>query len=279
MTDRTGGPSCIMHHRLIMHMPHYCRRPDNYGEQHELGSEGGARNHERLQPQDLTLARSLRLRAEGLEKVVTSMLKSPPPIHPIDDHDTTPTSSPKPKPSKHPHTLPNGICLRLAFGTLFLARRNLQVPINVRDRPTSLHGMIACLGLIVAAAGSPKLHTITFCTESLFRSKGKSNAPGCHPTVFLSDAPSYNVFRIHRFIRPQVTRPDSRLGLMLRISGSPLRRVTKSGDDAGTFYNIPQPKVTTAVASRRRVADAKRELVRKSIGSGMKTLKELAVKD
>lgn len=94
------------------------------------------------------------------------------------------------------------------------------------------------------------------------------------PTVFLSDAPSYNVFRIHRFIRPQVTRPDSRLGLMLRISGSPLRRVTKSGDDAGTFYNIPQPKVTTAVASRRRVADAKRELVRKSIGSSVRALKE-----
>ena len=124
MTDRTGGPSS----------PNYAhrRRPENYEEEDELGSEGedaevlkarsGARNdeeEENLRRQDLTLARSLRLRAEGLEKVVTSMLEQPPPIHPIDDDDiTTPPSSPKLKPSKHPHTLPNGVRLRLALGTI-----------------------------------------------------------------------------------------------------------------------------------------------------------------
>jgi hypothetical protein len=124
MTDRTGGPSS----------PNYAhrRRPENYEEEDELGSEGedtgvlkarsGARNDEedeRLRRQDLALARSLRLRAEGLEKVVTSMLEQPPPIHPInDDVITTPPSSPKLKPSKHPHTLPNGVRLRLALGTI-----------------------------------------------------------------------------------------------------------------------------------------------------------------
>ena len=77
MTDRTGGSSS----------PNYahCRRPEIYEGEDELGSEGedagvfkarsGARNDEegeRLRRQDLTLARSLRLRAEGLEKVVSS---------------------------------------------------------------------------------------------------------------------------------------------------------------------------------------------------------------
>ena len=64
-------------------------QPESYEKEHELGSEGedagflkrsGARNDEEdemLRRQDLTLARSLRLRAEGLEKVVTSMLEQP----------------------------------------------------------------------------------------------------------------------------------------------------------------------------------------------------------
>ena len=80
MTDRTGGPSS----------PNYAhrQRPENCEEEDELRSEGedtevlkarsGARNDEEdegLRRQDLTLARSLRLRAEGLEKVVTSMLE------------------------------------------------------------------------------------------------------------------------------------------------------------------------------------------------------------
>ena len=80
MTDRTGGPSS----RNYAHR----RRPENYEEEDDLGSEGecvgilkarsGAGNDEedeRLRRQDLTLARSLGLRAEGLEKVVPSMLE------------------------------------------------------------------------------------------------------------------------------------------------------------------------------------------------------------
>ncbi|PFH48295.1 hypothetical protein AMATHDRAFT_65768 [Amanita thiersii Skay4041] len=132
MTDRTGGPPS----------PNYThrRRPENYEEDDEVGSEGedthvlkarigGAApqtrdEDERMKRQDLPLARSLRLRAEGLEKVVTSMLDQPPPIHPIDDDDipTTPTS-PKSNQSTqrngpHPHTLPNGVRLRLGLGTI-----------------------------------------------------------------------------------------------------------------------------------------------------------------
>ena len=81
MTDRTGGPSSPNHA--------HCRRAENYEEEDELVREGedggvfearsGARNDEedeRLRRQDLTLAhRSLRLRADGIEKVVTSMLE------------------------------------------------------------------------------------------------------------------------------------------------------------------------------------------------------------
>ena len=80
LTYLTGGPSS----------PNYAhrRRPANYEGKDELGSEGedpgvlkarsDARNDEedeRLRRQDLTLTRSLRLGAEGLEKVVTSMLE------------------------------------------------------------------------------------------------------------------------------------------------------------------------------------------------------------
>ena len=63
-------------------------QPESYEEEHEFGSEGedarvlkarsGARNDEEdemLRRQDLTLARSHRLRAEGLGKVVTSILE------------------------------------------------------------------------------------------------------------------------------------------------------------------------------------------------------------
>ncbi|KAH9481144.1 hypothetical protein JR316_0005664 [Psilocybe cubensis] len=130
MTDRTGGPTS----------PNYIhrKRPESYEEDDEEGSEGeevvalkaraGGPGHphnddedERLGRQDLALARSLRLRAEGLEKVVISMLDQPPPIHPINDEDIlTPPTSPKLTASNaaHPHRLPNGVRLRLALGTI-----------------------------------------------------------------------------------------------------------------------------------------------------------------
>lgn len=140
MTDRTGGPlSSNYAHR---------KRPENYEEDDQEGSEGeDAENlkarggpdrphlnddDERMARQDLELARNLRLRAEGLEKVVTSMLEQPPPIHPANDEDIlTPPTSPRLNPSNqpdplHPHTLPNGVRLRLALGTMindFFARQ------------------------------------------------------------------------------------------------------------------------------------------------------------
>lgn len=129
MTDRTGGPSST----------HYAHRsrPENYDSDSDALSEGeppssltarvhshGVDEDELLARQDLTLARSLRLRAEGLEKVITSMLEQPPAHHPLvgDEDDAiggmaSPPESPRLKPA-HPHTLPNSVRLRLALGTV-----------------------------------------------------------------------------------------------------------------------------------------------------------------
>ncbi|KAK0469520.1 uncharacterized protein EV420DRAFT_1633943 [Desarmillaria tabescens] len=134
MTDRTGGPRSQNYiHR---------RRPENFEEEEVVGSDGedvvmlktraAGRHHdplsdaeeERLRNQDLSLARSLRLRAEDLEKIVLSMLEQPPPVLPIPDEDIlTPPTSPQIHPSNqrtgsHPHTLPNGVRLRLALGVM-----------------------------------------------------------------------------------------------------------------------------------------------------------------
>ncbi|KDR68573.1 hypothetical protein GALMADRAFT_146227 [Galerina marginata CBS 339.88] len=152
MTDRTGGPTS----------PNYIhrRRPESYEEEDEDGSEGeevvalkaraGGPGHphndeedERLGRQDLALARSLRLRAEGLEKVVISMLDQPPPIHPINDEDIlTPPTSPKLNPSNptHPHLLPNGVRLRLALGAIvndLFARQAPPPPYRHTHAPNS----------------------------------------------------------------------------------------------------------------------------------------------
>ncbi|KAJ3919917.1 hypothetical protein F5877DRAFT_66161 [Lentinula edodes] len=122
MSDRTGGPTSSNYaHR---------RRPENYEEDDEAGSDGEAvlalkarrepqdDEEARLHAQDLQLARSLRLRAEGLEKVINSMLVQPPPVHLHfeDDFFVDPNQ----------HILPNGVRLRLALGTLvndFFARQ------------------------------------------------------------------------------------------------------------------------------------------------------------
>ncbi|KAF7336932.1 hypothetical protein MVEN_02129600 [Mycena venus] len=149
MTDRTGGPGTPQYqHR---------HRPENYEEEDDVGSDGEdavtlkaragdpGRPHnddedERLRSQDLVLARSLRLRAEGLEKVITSMLDQPPPEHrPIDEELLTPPTSPRILPSgartPGPHVLPNGVRLRLALGTMIndLFARQAPVPPH-RDR-------------------------------------------------------------------------------------------------------------------------------------------------
>lgn len=130
MTDRTGGPSS----------PNYThrRRPENYDEEEEVLSEGedilflktrsgwpgpthDDDDADHLSKQDLALARSLRLRAEGLESVISSMLDQPPPHHPTDDESLNGRSPSSPKGFRtglHPHTLPNGVRLRLALGTV-----------------------------------------------------------------------------------------------------------------------------------------------------------------
>ncbi|EMD33876.1 hypothetical protein CERSUDRAFT_117402 [Gelatoporia subvermispora B] len=148
MTDRTGGPpSSNYAHR---------ERPENYEEEEEVYSDGedvatltarsGGPGHthedaedERLERQDLALARNLRQRAESVEKVATAMLDQPPevpPIHPDDLLD--PPTSPKLLPqnqSLHQHTLPNGVRLRLALATVIndlFSRRAPSRPPNSR---------------------------------------------------------------------------------------------------------------------------------------------------
>jgi len=120
MTDKTGGTKA----------PNYAHRtrPEGYEEEEEEGSEGeevlamkartGDPNHplsdeeERFRRQDFSLARGLRARAEGLEKVIASMLDQPPPVHPLNDDDANVNNV------KDIHRLPNGVRLRLALGTI-----------------------------------------------------------------------------------------------------------------------------------------------------------------
>lgn len=122
LTDRTGGPLS----------PNYTNRhrPENYDEEEDALSEGEDNlflksrtnwishddDADHLNKQDLALARDLRLRAEGLESVISSMLDQPPPHH--DDDSGHPSSPKSVRTGTHPHTLPNGVRLRLALGTV-----------------------------------------------------------------------------------------------------------------------------------------------------------------
>lgn len=144
MTDRTGGPSSSNYgHR---------ERPENYEEDEEIYSDGedmrvlGAREggpehthgddeDDRLERQDLALARNLRQRAESVEKVATAMLDQPPeerPMHPDDllEPPTSPSLQPQ-SARQHKHILPNGVRLRLALATVindFFSRRAPDLP-------------------------------------------------------------------------------------------------------------------------------------------------------
>ncbi|KAI0636014.1 hypothetical protein C8Q77DRAFT_1052976 [Trametes polyzona] len=131
MTDRTGGSAAANYaHR---------ERPENYEEEEEMYSEGedvrvlsareggpehthGDDEEERLERQDLPLARNLRQRAESVEKVATAMLDQPPEVRPLHPDDLLePPTSPSLQPQharQHQHTLPNGVRLRLALATV-----------------------------------------------------------------------------------------------------------------------------------------------------------------
>ncbi|KAF7315831.1 hypothetical protein MIND_00099300 [Mycena indigotica] len=144
MTDRTGGAGTPQYaHR---------QRPENYEEEDDVGSDGEdpvtlkaragdpGRPHnddedERLRSQDLSLARALRLRAEGVEKVITSMLEQAPPPHPVPSEELlTPPTSPRIQPTGGknlgPHALPNGVRLRLSLGTMINDLFARQAPVQ-----------------------------------------------------------------------------------------------------------------------------------------------------
>ncbi|KAK2459870.1 hypothetical protein APHAL10511_008070 [Amanita phalloides] len=228
MTDRTGGPSSSNYtHR---------HRPENYEEDDELGSEGEDVGNlkARLNPpghfsdaertrQDLSLARSLRLRAEGLEKVVTSMLDRPPPIHPVVDDDIVtaqPPSSPKlsPASARDLHKLPNGVRLRLALGTIIndlFARQMPRPPYRYTHPPgcksstsmntsrsspeLSLSALPASLAPLSSVSGSKALHS--------------HNTPQAPPT-----SPVYP----HRRSPPPHPTPTQRTISLYYIGASPL---------------------------------------------------------
>ena len=152
LTNRTGGPQSPNYiHRT---RPELCEEEDEEGSEGEdiaplkARAPGGPHPHddeenERRKHRDLPLARSLHLRAEGLEKVITSMLEQPPPIH-DENMLSRPTSPPNNGSSSstttHPHTLPNGVRLRLAVGTIIndlFARQAPPPPYRHTHAPNS----------------------------------------------------------------------------------------------------------------------------------------------
>ena len=147
MTNRTGGPQSPNYiHRT---RPELCEEEDEEGSEGEdilplKARSGGPHPHddeenERRKHRDLPLARSLHLRAEGLEKVITSMLEQPPPIH-DENMFSRPISPPNSGSSTHPHTLPNGVRLRLAVGTIIndlFARQAPPPPYRHTHAPNS----------------------------------------------------------------------------------------------------------------------------------------------
>ena len=88
--------------------------------------------------QKLPLAHSLRLRADGIEKVLIAMLDQPPEIQPpYSDED-----APRTPPAIHgvgEHFFPNGVRLRLALSTLVndLFARDTSTPLSPRSSNTS----------------------------------------------------------------------------------------------------------------------------------------------
>lgn len=112
-----------------------------------LSIKFGAKDHERNersqaedefeQMQNLPLAHALRLRADGVEKVLIAMLDQPPEVQPpYSDED-----APRTPPAIHgegEHHFPNGVRLRLALSTLVndLFARDTPTPLSPRTSNT-----------------------------------------------------------------------------------------------------------------------------------------------
>lgn len=88
--------------------------------------------------QNLQLAHILRLRADGVEKVLIAMLDQPPEVQPpYLDEDTTPRTAPAIH-GDGEHHFPNGVRLRLSLGTLVndLFSRDTALPLSPRSSNT-----------------------------------------------------------------------------------------------------------------------------------------------
>lgn len=96
-----------------------------------------------LNTQNLNLARALRLRADGVEKVVTAMVDQPPEIQPPYVDDDTPRTPAAIYGHNEDH-LPNGVRWRLVLSTLIndIFSRDVPTPIPARSLhspPSFLH--------------------------------------------------------------------------------------------------------------------------------------------
>ncbi|KAI0058750.1 hypothetical protein BV25DRAFT_1901971 [Artomyces pyxidatus] len=154
-------------------------RPETWDEDQEASSDGehesalraraGGPGHphddeeeERSERQNLALARKLRLRAEGLEKVVSSMLDQPPQDHPFpEDEPILPVPSP-PRPVHNPHTLPNGVRLRLALATVINDLFARQAPV-----PRHLHVKASRSNSSTASSDTPTASSSSSSSSSL----------------------------------------------------------------------------------------------------------------
>lgn len=122
-----------------------------------------------LTTQNLALAQALRLRGDGVEKVLTAMLDQPPEVQPpYSDEDT-----PRTPPAIHgvgEHHFPNGVRLRLALSTLVndLFARDVPTPLS----PTSSN----------TPSTKPRI-TSTPSTSPVLSTLSKPNQP---PTPYMS---------------------------------------------------------------------------------------------
>lgn len=116
-----------------------------------LSVKFGAKDHERQERssaeeeydclQNLPLAHNLRLRSDGVEKVLIAMLDQPPEVQPPYSDDDAPRTPPAIHGSGE-HHFPNGVRLRLALSTLVNDLFARDVPSPVFPRPGSTPSML-----------------------------------------------------------------------------------------------------------------------------------------